>query len=59
MYRNHISRSQWTDRARPVLTNSWEAAFFDFNASILYELAQNASEVVSHSYDNSNLAQRR
>ena len=29
--REHIVRGEWKHRARPVLLNSWEAAYFDIN----------------------------
>ena len=30
-YLDHLCRSQWTKKKRPLLINSWEAAYFDFD----------------------------
>ncbi|MFU0833033.1 MAG: Alpha-galactosidase [Oscillospiraceae bacterium] len=42
---NHIVRGIWKNRERPVLINSWEAYFFDFNEKKLLDLAQEAKEL--------------
>lgn len=42
--REHICRGKYRDMARPVLVNSWEAAYFNFNGDTIYELAKNAAE---------------
>ena len=44
-YRNHLIRSPWKDAARPVLVNSWEAFYFDYDADKLIELAEQAGEL--------------
>jgi alpha-galactosidase len=41
----HIVRGSWKNRARPVLLNSWEACFFDFNEGKLLRLAKAAKEL--------------
>ncbi len=41
--RKHIVRGVWRDRPRPVLLNSWEAAYFDINESRLLKLAKEAA----------------
>ena len=41
--RKHVCRGYWKDRVRPVLINSWEAAYFDFNADTILRLARSAS----------------
>ena len=39
---SHIVRGYWQGRERPVLLNSWEACFFDFNEQKLLRLARSA-----------------
>ncbi|MBQ9022313.1 MAG: alpha-galactosidase [Eubacterium sp.] len=43
--REHIVRGAWKKKVRPVLLNSWEAAYFDIDEKKLLKLAQKASEV--------------
>ncbi len=43
--REHIVRGPWRDRPRPVLINSWEAAYFDFTGDSLLRLAEKAAEL--------------
>ncbi len=38
--RRHIVRGEWRDKARPVILNSWEAAYFDINERKLLQLAR-------------------
>ena len=33
---DHVIRSRWKDRPRPVLLNNWEATYMDFDAERLY-----------------------
>lgn len=42
--RRHIVRGFWADRERPVLLNSWEAAYFDIDEKKLLRLAKKAKE---------------
>ena len=42
--RRHIVRGLWADRERPVLLNSWEAAYFDINEKKLLKLAKEAKK---------------
>lgn len=42
--RRHIVRGHWADRERPVLLNSWEAAYFDINKKKLLKLAKEAKK---------------
>lgn len=42
--RRHIVRGCWADRERPVLLNSWEAAYFDINEKKLLKLAKEAKK---------------
>lgn len=43
--REHIVRGEWKDKVRPVLLNSWEAAYFDINEKKLVSLAKAGKEV--------------
>ncbi len=43
--RNHIVRGYWKDRVRPVLLNSWEAAYFKIDETKLLRMAKAAKEV--------------
>lgn len=45
LYRNHLSRSPWTYKDRPVLINNWEATYFDFDSEKIYRIADQASSV--------------
>ena len=40
--RQHICRGKYKESIRPVLVNSWEASYFDFDGDTLYELAKEA-----------------
>ena len=40
----HIVRSEFAFMPRPVLINSWEAAYFKFNQSLLLKMAKKASK---------------
>lgn len=44
-YLDHLCRSQWTKKKRPLLINSWEAAFFDFDDDKLVEFAKEAKDL--------------
>ena len=43
--REHIVRGEWKHKIRPVLLNSWEAAYFNINEKKLLKLAKAAKEV--------------
>ena len=42
--REHIVRGEWKKKNRPVLLNSWEASYFDFNEHKLLSLAKAGKE---------------
>ncbi len=44
-YMDHLMRSEWTKKKRPLLINSWEAAYFDFDDEKLVEFAKAAKEL--------------
>ena len=43
--RNHICRGKYQHQPRPVLVNSWEAAYFNFNGETICQLAKDAAEL--------------
>ena len=43
--REHIVRGAWKHKERPVLLNSWEAAYFDINEKKLLNLAKAGKDV--------------
>lgn len=43
--REHIVRGEWKNKVRPVLLNSWEAAYFDINEKKLLQLARAGRDV--------------
>jgi alpha-galactosidase len=44
-FRQNLCRGMYKDKARPVLLNSWEASYFDFNGESIYELAKQAADL--------------
>lgn len=42
---HHVIRRRFQKKMRPVLINSWEAAYFDFTGETMLELAKNAADV--------------
>ena len=45
LYRNHLIRSEYKDKKRPILINNWEATYFDFNTEKLLSIAKKAAEL--------------
>ncbi len=45
LYRNHLIRSAYKDKKRPVLINNWEATYFDFDTDKLLAIADEAAKV--------------
>ncbi len=43
--KEHIVRGEWKKKERPVLVNSWEAAYFDINEAKLLKLAKVSKEL--------------
>lgn len=43
-YRNHVIRSPYKFKKRPVLINNWEATYFDFNTEKLLDIAREAKK---------------
>lgn len=44
-FRTHLCRGKYRDIVRPVLVNSWEAAYFDFTGDTILKLADDAAEL--------------
>ena len=44
LWENHLLPVRWMNRKRPVLLNSWEAAYFDFNHDKLLAIAKAAAD---------------
>ncbi len=44
LYRNHLIRSPYVKKPRPVLINNWEATYFDFDEEKLLDIAKDAKE---------------
>ena len=42
--RHHICRGKYKEKVRPILLNSWEACYFDFDGESICRLAQEAAE---------------
>ena len=45
LYRNHLIRSPYKDKKRPILINNWEATYFDFNTDKLLDIARESSKL--------------
>lgn len=42
LYRNHLIRSPYKNKKRPILINNWEATYFDFDTDKLIAIAKEA-----------------
>lgn len=42
LYREHLIRSPFKDKMRPILINNWEATYFNFNTEKLLDIAKEA-----------------
>ncbi len=45
LYNNNLVRGRWKTEKRPLLINSWEAAYFNFDTDKLVSFAERAKEV--------------
>lgn len=45
LYRNHLIRSSYLNKDRPILINNWEATYFDFDENKLLEIAKQAAKL--------------
>ncbi len=44
-FREHLIRSGFVKKPRPILVNNWEATYFEFDEQKLYDIAKAAKEV--------------
>ncbi|MCI9148810.1 MAG: alpha-galactosidase [Hungatella sp.] len=44
-FREHLIRSSYVKKPRPILVNNWEATYFEFDEQKLYSIAEAAKEV--------------
>ncbi|HEX5588703.1 MAG TPA: alpha-galactosidase [Candidatus Limnocylindrales bacterium] len=45
LYRERLATGVWRDRPRPVLLNSWEGVYFDFDHARLVEMARASADL--------------
>ncbi|MBQ6812466.1 MAG: alpha-galactosidase, partial [Agathobacter sp.] len=45
LYRNHLIRSSYLHKNRPILINNWEATYFNFDENKLLEIAKQAAKL--------------
>ena len=45
LYRERLARGSWRDRLRPILLNSWEGVYFDFDHERVVELARASADL--------------
>ena len=45
LYRRNLARGKYRDQPRPVLLNSWEGVYMDFDAKKLLEMAKSAASL--------------
>lgn len=45
LYRNNLCRGKYKNARRPILINSWEATYYNFNADKLVKIAEEASKL--------------
>jgi alpha-galactosidase len=50
LYGSRLARGTWRDRPRPILLNSWEGAYFDFDQDRLVEMATAARDLGIESF---------
>ena len=42
-YRSHLCRGKFKEAPRPILVNSWESCYFDYDGDTIYKLAEEAA----------------
>lgn len=45
LYKNHLIRSKYLHKERPILINNWEATYFDFDSEKLISIAKEAGKL--------------
>ncbi len=44
-FRKNLCRGEYREQMRPILINSWESCYFDFNGETIYQLAKDAADL--------------
>ena len=44
LYRNHLIRSEYKNKKRPILINNWEATYFNFDTDKLLDIARESAK---------------
>lgn len=45
LYRTRLAKGKWRDKQRPVLTNNWEATYFNFDEEKILSIARDSKEL--------------
>lgn len=45
LYRDHLTRSAWSHKNRPVLINHWEATEFEYDDDKIYQIAKAGTDL--------------
>ena len=45
LYRDRLARGRWRDRLRPVVLNSWEGVYYDFDHDRLVDMARESADL--------------
>ncbi|MBQ2101565.1 MAG: alpha-galactosidase [Lachnospiraceae bacterium] len=45
LYREHLIRSPWLHKKRPILINNWEATYFDFTSEKIVDIAKESARL--------------
>ncbi|KAH6967809.1 Melibiase-domain-containing protein, partial [Ilyonectria sp. MPI-CAGE-AT-0026] len=45
VFRHHLMKSKFVQQPRPILLNSWEGLYFDFDESVIYKMAQDSASL--------------
>ena len=45
IYQKRLVRGVWRDKVRPILLNTWEATYFDFNENTILNLADSSEKI--------------
>lgn len=45
LFKNHLIRSKWANKVRPILINNWEATYFDFTEESILKIAEKAKSL--------------
>lgn len=45
LYRHHLIKSKFVNQPRPVLLNGWEGVYFNFDETVIYNLAEETAKL--------------